>query len=288
MIADLKADSERWDKERRQTASGTRGPSNGIPVRDSDDFVRSNRPPVGYRESTTHQSRQYYGPSEPMSGPPQGGYVPATAGPVIYNDGSPYPPQQQPLQQQNYSQQPSASGYQQPGYPAGQDYYAGANYSAAEPSPARVPVSQAGVNVPRTSANNVSYAVTPTYQQPDNRGPYYSNQTQVPVSSGPAYPSQQPQDPYYGRGAYYHETKPPIYIEKRELSNFLATPATDPMYAQDTYDTRPNYQESGSYSQTQAPVSQSVPAVVPNTSSRREHHPEPRERHGHRNNNRRN
>ena len=63
MIADLKADSERWEAERRATQS--RGqPSNGISFRDSDGIVgKSNTPIVEYRASTTHQSRQYYGPT---------------------------------------------------------------------------------------------------------------------------------------------------------------------------------------------------------------------------------
>lgn len=73
MIADLKADSERWEAERRATAS--RGqPSDGIPFRDSDGVVRkSNTPILKYRDSTTHQSRQYYGPTpEAASAAPLG------------------------------------------------------------------------------------------------------------------------------------------------------------------------------------------------------------------------
>jgi hypothetical protein len=78
MIADLKADSERWEAERRQTAS--RGqPQNGISSRDSERFgSNSNTPVVEYRSSTTHQSRQYYGPTE-AAPPVQGVYPAATS-----------------------------------------------------------------------------------------------------------------------------------------------------------------------------------------------------------------
>jgi len=49
MIADLKADSERWEAERRGTAT-------------------SNTPIVDYRSSTTHQSRLHYGPTTEAAG----------------------------------------------------------------------------------------------------------------------------------------------------------------------------------------------------------------------------
>jgi hypothetical protein len=65
MIADLKADSERWEDERRVIASNGQH-SYGISFQDSGGIVRkSNTPTVGYRASTTHQSRQYYGPTKP-------------------------------------------------------------------------------------------------------------------------------------------------------------------------------------------------------------------------------
>lgn len=65
MVADLKADSERWDAERRLTRSTE---------------------PVEYRASTTHQSRQYYGPTETsttqQSGP---SYAPTPTLQQFYN-----------------------------------------------------------------------------------------------------------------------------------------------------------------------------------------------------------
>ena len=109
MIADLKADSERWEAERRATAS--RGqPSNGISFRDSDGIVRkSNTPIVEYRASTTHQSRQYYGPtSETASAVSSGGYqqpASSSSGQVYHSS------VQGGYAQPNYAQ--PSSGYQQ-------------------------------------------------------------------------------------------------------------------------------------------------------------------------------
>jgi hypothetical protein len=198
MIADLKADSERWENERRATA--TRGPSNGIPLRDSDGFVRSNKPIVGYRDSTTHQSRQYYGPTEPQAGGTQG-YPPGTptGGQQVYDSGPSY-------QQSGYSQ-PAGPGYAQPGYPIPSDnyYVAGADMNVEQPR-TRVAAGQSGINVPRTNVSNVQYPGSNAYQQPDNRT-YYPTQA-GPAASSTQYPSQQPPDAYYGRGAYNHQTNP--------------------------------------------------------------------------------
>jgi hypothetical protein len=64
MVADIKADSERWEAERRATAS--RGQhSYGISSQDPGGIARKpNTPIVEYRASTTYKSRQYYRPSE--------------------------------------------------------------------------------------------------------------------------------------------------------------------------------------------------------------------------------
>jgi hypothetical protein len=69
MIDDLKADSARWEAERRQQAArnapaGTSRPSGGVKGQPS---RRSNSPVLGYRDSATHNARQHFGPSD--SGP---------------------------------------------------------------------------------------------------------------------------------------------------------------------------------------------------------------------------
>jgi hypothetical protein len=225
MIADLKADSERWEAERRQTAS--RGPAN-----------------VGYRDSNTHQTRQYYGPSEAVqtsSGYPSSNSTGTPLGSVY--DGTVY--------QQQYAQ--PASGYAQPpGYPIQDSYYvAGADLVADQSRSSRgVPVTS--VNVPRS---NTYAAAAPTYQQPDSRSAYYAGPP-PPVTQTQQQVFASPQDPYYGR----------------------AVPVTGASYdTQDAYDSR-SYQDSG-YSQ--AASSSSIPATS-NTSSRREQREPDRDSRGHR------
>jgi hypothetical protein len=201
MIADLKADSERWEAERRATAS--RGqPSNGISLRDSDGIVRkSNTPIVEYRASTTHQSRQYYGPTEAAPAAMQQYAATAATGTpqgVYDNGGTQY-------QQQSSYAQPAAGYAAQPqGYAVQDNYYvAGADMAIDQRgSSARIPVTQAGT-VPRS---NVQYSATPTYQQDNRSNTYYSPQP-GPVVSSTQYPTQ-PTDPYYGRGAYNHQPCP--------------------------------------------------------------------------------
>jgi len=179
MIADLKADSDRWEAERRQTAS------RGQPLN------------VGYRDSTTHQSRQYYGPTEQVPVPnPAYSAPPTTQGQGVYDNGPQYA-------QQSYGQ-PAPGGYAQPGYLQDNNYYvAGADLAVADQSRVRMPVVQSGVNVPRSN----QYATTPTYQQQPPERSYYSGQPGPAVTQAQhqGYPTQ-PSDPYYGRGqgAYIH------------------------------------------------------------------------------------
>lgn len=225
MIADLKADSDRWEAERRATAS--RGqPSN-----------------VGYRDSTTHQSRQYYGPTEQVPGANPGySSAPTPAVQGVYDSGPQY-------QQQSYGQ-PAGGGYAQPVY-AVQDnnYYAGADLVADQRS--RVPVVSSGANVPRSN----QYAPGPSYQQqPDSRSNYYSSQPGPAAAQAQQQFPTQPNDPYYGRG--------------QGASGY------DP---QDAYDSR-QYQDYSS--QPPLASSSNIPATS-NTSSRRERERDPdvRDRH---------
>ena len=190
MIADLKADSERWDAERRQTAS--RGqPLNGISSRDSNEQVRqSNTPVVEYRSSTTHQSRQYYGPTEASTATTQayaaGGSYASTASvtPQGGYDGG--------YQQPQYAQQSTVYA-PDPGYSVQSDYYvSGADYGVDNRSN-RAPVAQSGT-VPRT--NQGQYQTT--YQQADTRGYAYPPQT----APSPVYAQASTSTDIYGRGAY--------------------------------------------------------------------------------------
>jgi hypothetical protein len=208
MIADLKADSERWEAERRATQS--RGqPSNGISFRDSDGIVgKSNTPIVEYRASTTHQSRQYYGPTSETAQPATLGYQQPSSTPTgqVYDSAQGgYP------QQSSYAQPPSA--YQQSQGYAVQDssnYYAGADFgidprsSGVDPrsSGARVPVTTQS-SIPRS---NVQYAPSSsTYPQQQDSRTMYSSYQQPGVAVSSAQYSQS-QDPYYSnRGAYNYQ-----------------------------------------------------------------------------------
>jgi hypothetical protein len=204
MIADLKADSERWEQERRATQS--RGqPSNGISFRDSDGIVRkSNTPIVEYRASTTHQSRQYYGPTSETAQPAPLGYQQpsSTSTGQVYDSSAQggYP------QQSSYAQPPST--YQQSQGYALQDssnyYVAGADMVVDPRSPAaRVPVTTQSP-IPRS---NVQYATSSsTYANPqDNRNMYSSYQQPGVAVSSAQY--SQPQEAYYSssRGAYNNQ-----------------------------------------------------------------------------------
>jgi hypothetical protein len=170
MIADLKADSERWDAERRQTASIGQ---------------QSN---VEYRSSTTHQSRQYYGPTE--AAPPTTQTYAATQ---AYASVAPVAPDGVYggyQQQQQYGAQPAVYA-PEPGYPIQNDYYAGADFEVNRTN--RGPA-QTGT-VPRT--NQAQYQTT--YQtQADNRG-YASYPAQTAPS--PVYAQASTSSDAYGRAA---------------------------------------------------------------------------------------
>jgi hypothetical protein len=159
---------------------------------------KSNTPIVEYRASTTHQSRQYYGPTEAAPGIANPGYTtPATpssgsSNQGVYDQGS-Y------ASSSSYGQPLSGYGAAPSGYPQQDNYYvAGANMGVD--GSARAPAGQ----VPR-GASSTQY--TPSYSQPDTRSTYYPSGQQPSTSiSSSQYPSSNPTDPYYGRGAYNHPT----------------------------------------------------------------------------------
>ncbi|RDW66817.1 hypothetical protein BP5796_09566 [Coleophoma crateriformis] len=218
MIADLKADSERWDAERRQQQNASRGTSvNGISARDSDGVVRkSNTPIVEYRASTTHQSRQYYGPTEAT---PSTGYS-QPSGSQVYDNGPQY-------QGAGYGQPSTAYATPTSGYAPASGYTASAGYGqssgyapqvqdnyyvagASLEVDRRPAVPASGVAQPRTVAYS---SATPGYQQGDSRAAYYT--PPGPAASSTQYAAvQQPPDPFYGRAAqvgHQYEQSPDVY-----------------------------------------------------------------------------
>lgn len=238
MIDDLKADSLRWDKERRaQTArSNTSGGSfisrdaSGASAR-----LSSNSPIGQYRMSETHQSRQHYGPSEsdgypryPGSG--SGGFIGAAAG---------FDRQQQPPQQQHpgngggygYQQQPPSQPLQQnPGYPGGFPQGAqGMDRGFAQNQDNQSPYVLTGANmsIPRDYPPNDAYNSNRMPQSAPPQQPIYASsgppQPGYPAATypypgqmsspagGQSYQNMHPQDGY-GRGMYHAMLSSPLHL----------------------------------------------------------------------------
>ncbi|KAI3583101.1 hypothetical protein IWW34DRAFT_816707 [Fusarium oxysporum f. sp. albedinis] len=215
MIEDLKADSARWDSERRaqtsrNTSGGTIASRNvGVPPRHS-----SNSPVVQYRYSETHQSRQHHGPTE---GPYQ--TDPYARDPGF--DGPRYPGTGAP----GYTG--AAGSYGQSYGASSSGAFAGYAQTQQSPPPAdtRFSSTTAATMDPSYQASQSPYVAVGTNQRP--RGGYdpYANQmatssaaaqqayaTAAPTQQGytaTAYPysgqappagyAMQPQDPFYGR-----------------------------------------------------------------------------------------
>ncbi|KAJ2978373.1 hypothetical protein NUW58_g7518 [Xylaria curta] len=274
MIQDLKADSARWDQERRQqsanrnSAGGGTIASNGVLIRSS------NTPPVQYRNSDIHQSRQYYGPTEASysgtagsdpfdSGP--GPRYPGTGSAGFTGAAS------------SYSQQYAASpgGYTQQGYTANTTQFA--------PPQANVPSYGAGHSVPPSGySQNPPYNIVgqdlraSTQSQADSYGndPYGTSRdprgdprdqrvpvttTMAParatyVTAGP--PSTQPfsapgQNPnYYSQSAAPIQPGDPFYGRASPAGT-----ASYPAASDQQYESTPAHKRSGSSQSTQLPTS---------------------------------
>ncbi|KXH44559.1 transcription factor RfeG [Colletotrichum nymphaeae SA-01] len=245
MIDDLKADSARWEAERRQQAA--RNSSGGtFASRDATALLsrRSNSPTAGYRQSETHSARQHYGPTDSTGYP--------DVGRDSYESTLRYPGSQAPGYSGNsaqgysgstpsYQQQPSSS-YSSGGYP-----YSGQPDPRADPRYAGQSQMGQGYGEPpyiATAANMAAqrnypadpYAGqpsrTPTSMAPPPGGPAYSSGSQVPAGYPTGYypPSTSASygstpvasDPMYGRGAYTALYPNPTSSTE---SNYVASPA---------------------------------------------------------------
>ncbi|KAH7158224.1 hypothetical protein B0J13DRAFT_618254 [Dactylonectria estremocensis] len=230
MIEDLKADSARWDSERRaQTSRNTTG--------------------VQYRYSETHQSRQHHGPTEasyqqdpyardsgfdgpryPGTGAPgytgaagaayqQQAYASASGGAYgSYSQTQQSPPPTDP----RYASTPQGGSALNQAFQAAQDPYTamGANrgqrgYASNDPyanQAAAVAAQQTAATYATTGATQPGYPATTSPFQ-------YTSQAPPPAVQ--AFPTMQPQDPFYGRGAYNAGISPTL----RTGSDSLASPA---------------------------------------------------------------
>ncbi|QPC58777.1 hypothetical protein HYE67_001008 [Fusarium culmorum] len=221
MIEDLKADSARWDSERRaqtsrNTSGGTIASRNvGVPPRHS-----SNSPVVQYRYSETHQSRQHHGPTEgPYATDPYARDSGFDGGPRYPGTGAP-----------GYT---GAAGSYSQSYGGSSSGFAGYAQAQQSPPPADARFSStpaaAVMNTPYTAGQS-PYVDVGTNQRPRGYDAYANQaaaaaaaaaQQQAYATSAPSQPgypataayqysgqapptgyTMQPQDPFYGRGAY--------------------------------------------------------------------------------------
>ncbi|OLN86132.1 hypothetical protein CCHL11_05227 [Colletotrichum chlorophyti] len=176
MIDDLKADSARWEAERRQQAArNTQG--------------------AGYRQSETHSARQHYGPTDSTGYPDAQAYA-ASGGGYAYPAGASFSPQPDPRDPRYPgTQNHLAQGYGgEPPYTATAANLATRNYSAdpygaGQPPRTSTSASQQGQPYPSGSQASAGYGSSSGYYPPSSSAPYGSA---PPVA----------QDPLYGRGAY--------------------------------------------------------------------------------------
>lgn len=236
MIEDLKADSARWDSERRsQTSRNTPGGIHGS--RDGPNYngaPSSNSQTVQYRYSETHQSRQHHGPTEHppfQQQPPQqqqqqdlysrdsfdaSARYPGTGAPGYNGATGNFPPQQ------TYA--PAAAGPNYGGYQQGPT---GTNPDPRYPSPANQPNMmnpgyQQEVPYVNTGANMNQRGYPPNDGFSGPRGnssgpgpqqPMYSNagpgQQGYPQPSGVQYQYQNQGPPHPGSGQQYSSSIQP-------------------------------------------------------------------------------
>ncbi|KAF4632792.1 hypothetical protein G7Y89_g5333 [Cudoniella acicularis] len=251
MIADLKADSERWEAERRATSSSRGGqPSN-----------------VEYRASTTHQSRQYYGPTEAAPANTPGGHSNASSSTM---GGS-----QQEVSYGNPGYAPSSGGYSQPvssPYPPSstgytQDY---PNYAVGSSGVSSNPYIAGGFLEPEQTQR----ARNPPMQQSmtDNRGIPRSNYTPTSAAyqegrgGAPGYYPPPPAQQVQATGPYGQPSSANPYYDR-------APPAAGYDIRED--DHPQSYQENTAYSQ---PPMASTPATANQGATRRNDREPDRER----------
>lgn len=244
MIEDLKADSARWDSERRaQTSRNTPGgihtsrDASGVPARHS-----SNSPAVQYRYSETHQSRQHHGPTEasyqadpysrdaydsgpryPGTGAPgytgAAGSYPAQAAYSSTSGGAyaAYAQQSPPPQDLRYGSTPTAGSVLNQGYQTAQDTYiaTGANNATGGTVPPRGYAAASDPYANRTAAAVASQqaaysAASSQTGYPATTSPYQYSSQAIPAGGASYSAMQQPQDPFYGRGAYSQVISSPL------------------------------------------------------------------------------
>jgi len=243
MIEDLKADSARWEQERR--AKSSRNASGGINApRDSSNPIysrKSNSPTtVQYHHSDTYARRQRGGPSESIpfgSGrefdPPPSHDGPGYAGYTQQGGAGQFMPQQQ-------QPQPGYPGAnQRTPYPSG---YPPAPNQYSQQDPGYVPSGQSNMGYQQsqdTWVHGAARPMNPGYREPSQYSPGMGTRDHMmttppqqgnyppPQHSQPAYGGQDyyapgpggvyqtmPQDSLYGRGGAYQDRAPSAPVSK--------------------------------------------------------------------------
>lgn len=235
MIEDLKADSARWDSERR--AQSSRSTSGGTYAsRDALGVPRhsSNSPIVQYRYSETHQSRQHNGPTDgnPSAdyGSRDSGYDPGprypgtgshgytgASGGASYGTQS-YPsggapgygyqqqPQQNPAQDHRFASPAHPGQMINPAFQAQQDpsqqYVSVASQHARNQNYPSDPYGNARMPVTGPPPQPTYATAAPSQPSYPAAAPSNYGYGQGPPPPGNAYPGAQSQDSFYGRGAF--------------------------------------------------------------------------------------
>ncbi|KAK5998972.1 hypothetical protein PT974_01356 [Cladobotryum mycophilum] len=293
MIEDLKADSARWDRERRAQTSRSGGifASTDAPY-GAPRQLTSDPNTVQYRYSETHQSRQHHGPTDPpyREDPyardaqyEQQPRYPGTGAPGYTGAAGAYQPQQQgyaPPSGGAYGGGGGGGGYQQPQQSPGPQ---GAGYA---PGPQGGPMMNQGYQGPDQprAGSNVAAPLQPIYATgpPPLAGypaPNYQYPSQAPTGTS-AY-AMQPQDPFFGRGASPSSSDyPNSSSDVNSLSDFVASPAGQTTQPPQGYPAQ-GYEETPAPARTSATPSESQtpPRESSNRLSDREtdrHHRPPR------------
>lgn len=246
MIEDLKADSARWDQERRQQTS--RGPVGGINASRASPGVfiqKSNPPIVQYRNSDTHQSRQYYGPTEGAPGQYQDTSrdqyeatprYPGT-GSAGYTGATGYQPQSYGGNQGGYGQQgyTTAQPQQFSSGPMDVSYQGGAPVQQSnfgQPTADR-PYQQTGAHLIARGPDTAMYGTNEQYSSGprlDPRIPVTTTAQGRPTYVTAGGPSANPQGfpPAGTTGGFYQQTG-------SGPSQFTPTDSRDPFYGRGMY-----------------------------------------------------
>lgn len=281
MIQDLKADSARWEQERRSHSGGTKA-SRGSP----DSFMRSNKsnsPPARYSESSHRFSGAAGGPAQYETSDLS---YPCGASCDSYTLVPRYPGSDAPgYSGSNVS---SSQPYQQydnrtPGYNGAQ--YQGQGQPQPYPPPSvdgryQAP-GQASLNAPYNGqayspnhADNAPYVNVGAHQRYAQGGDYPQDARMVDASSsrvyssGSGYPAQGPQDP---RAAYYATSQVPggVAYPSQPVDPFVGRGGSYPATSQPEYGTpapQAAYQYVAEAPQFE-PKSTPPPRAVPSTST---------------------